>query len=70
MHKVYSMGKNPDAGKDWGHEEKGVTEEKKFGWHHQLNGYEFELTPGDGEGQGGLTCCSVWGCRVRHDLVS
>ena len=37
------------------------------GWHHQLNGHEFEQTPGDSEGQGSLACCSPWGCRVEHD---
>ena len=40
------------------------------GWHHQLNGPEFEQALGDGEGQGNLVCCSPWGCRVRHDLVT
>ena len=39
------------------------------GWHHHLKGHEFEQTLGDGYGQGGLTCCSSWGCRVRHDCV-
>ena len=38
-----------------------------FGWHHQLNGCEFEQIPGDGEGQGSLACYSLWGCRVRHE---
>ena len=46
-----------------------MTEEEMVGWHHQLNGREFEQTPGDDEGQGSLTCCSPWGCRVRHDLA-
>ena len=55
--------KDPDAGKDWRQEEKGMTEDKMVGWHHQLNGYEFEQTPGDGEGQGSLACCSPWGHR-------
>ena len=50
--------KNPDAGKDWRQEEKGTTEDKIVGWHHQLNGHEFEQVVGDGEGQGGLGCCS------------
>ena len=40
------------------------------GWHHRLNGPEFEQVPGDGEGQGSLVCCSPWGCRVRYDLVT
>ena len=46
--------KDPDAGKDWRQEEKGATEDEMVGWHHQLNGHEFEQTPGDGEGQGSL----------------
>ena len=41
--------------------EKGMTEDEMVGWHHQLNGHEFEQAPGDGEGQGSLTCCSPWG---------
>ena len=45
----------------WGQEEKGVTEDEMVGWHHQLNGHEFEQTLGDGEAQGSLTCCSHWG---------
>ena len=40
------------------------------GWHHRLNGHEFEQAPGDSEGQGRLACYSLWGCRVRHDLVT
>ena len=55
------IGKDPDAGKDWRQEEKGVTEDKMVGWHHQLNAYEFEQTLGDSEGQGSLACCSSWG---------
>ena len=50
------IGKNPDAGKDWGQEEKGTTEDEMVGWYHQLNGHEFEQTPGVGDGQGSL----VW----------
>ena len=50
-----------DAGKDRRQEEKGTTEDKMVGWHHQLNGHEFEQAPGDGEGQGSLACCSPWG---------
>ena len=53
--------KDPDAGKDWGQEEKGMTEGGMVGWHHQLKGHEFEQTPGVGDGQGGLACCSPWG---------
>ena len=54
-------GKDPDAGKDWGHEEKGMTEDEMVGWHHWLNWHEFGQTPGDSEGQGSLACCSPWG---------
>ena len=53
--------KDPDAGKDWRQEEKGVTEDEMVGWHHQLDGHEFEQTLGDGEGQGNLACCNPWG---------
>ena len=55
------IGKDPDAGKDWGQEEKGTTEDEMVGWHQWLNGHEFEQAPGVGEGQGGLVCCSPWG---------
>ena len=55
------IGKDPDSGKDWRVEEKGKTEDEIVGWYHQLNGHEFEQTPGDGEGQGSLECCSPWG---------
>ena len=47
-----------------------MTEHETIGWHHRLNGHEFEQTLGDGEGQGSLACCSPWGHRVEHDLVS
>ena len=47
-----------------------MTEDEMVGWHHQLNGHEFQQTPGDSEGQGSLACCSPWGCRVRHDLLT
>ena len=53
----------PDAGKDWGQEEKGTTEDEMVGWHHWLDGREFEWTPGVGDGQGGLACCDSWGCK-------
>ena len=49
-----SLEKNPDAGRDWGQEEKGTTEDEMVGWHHQFNGPELEQTPGDSEGQGSL----------------
>ena len=57
-------GKDPDAGKDWGQEEKETTEDELVGWHHWLSGHEFEETPGDGEGQGSVACCSPWGHRA------
>ena len=53
----------PDAGKDWRQEKKGKTEDEMVGWHHRLNGHEFEQAPGVGDGQGGLPCCSSWGCK-------
>ena len=52
--------KDLDVGKDWGQEEKTVTEDEMFGWHHWLNGNEFEQTLGDSEGQGSLACWSPW----------
>ena len=55
------IGKDPDAGKNWGQEEKGATEDEMVGWHHQLNGHEFEQIAGDSEGQRRLVCCSPWG---------
>ena len=55
------IGKDPDDGKDWRQEENGMTEDEMAGWHHRLNGHEFELTPGVGDGQGSLVCCSPWG---------
>ena len=58
--KSWLTGKDHDAGKDWRQEEKETTEDEMAGWHHWLNGHEFEQTPGDGEGQGGLACCSPW----------
>ena len=51
------IGKDPDAGKDWRQEEKGTTEDEMIGWHHRLNGHEFEQPPGDSEGQESLACC-------------
>ena len=53
--------KDREAGKDWRQEEKGMTEDGMVGWHHWLSGHEFKQTPGDGEGQGSLECCSPWG---------
>ena len=60
--------KDPDAGKDWGQEEKGTTEDEMAGWHHWLNGHGFGWTPGVGDGQGGLACCSSWG-RKESDTT-
>ena len=59
--KSWLIGKDPDTGKDWGQEKKGTTEDETVGWHHELSGHEFEQTLGDGEGQGSLVCCSLWG---------
>ena len=53
--------KDLDAGKDWGQEEKGTTEDEMVGWHHRLNGHGFGWTPRVGDGQGGLACCGSWG---------
>ena len=61
--KSHLIGKAPDAGKDWGQEEKRVKMDEMVGWHHRLNGHEFEQTLGDGEGQRSLACCSPWGCK-------
>ena len=59
--KSWLIGKDPDAGKDWGQEEKGMTEDEMVGWHHWLDGHGFGWTPGVGDGQGGLACCNSWG---------
>ena len=59
--KNWLTGKDPDAGKDWGQEENGMTQDEMVGWHHQLDGYEFEQAPGVGDGQGSQACCSPWG---------
>ena len=59
--KRWLIRKDPVAGKDWRQEEKGMTEDERVVWHHQLNGHEFVQTPGDGEGQGGLVCWNPWG---------
>ena len=62
--KSWLTGKDPDAGKNWSQEEKGTTEDKMAGWHHRLNGHEFEQAPGDDEGQGDLAC---YGPRGRKE---
>ena len=61
--KSWLIGKDTDAGKDWGREEKGRTEDEMAGSHHWLNGHELEQTSGDTERQGSLACCSPWGCK-------
>ena len=61
--KSWLIWKDPDAGKDWGQEEKRMIEDEMVGWHHRLNGHEFGWTPGVGDGQGGLACCGSWGCK-------
>ena len=61
--KSWLIGKDSDAGRDWGQEEKGTTEDEMAGWHHWFDEYESEWTPGVGDGQGGLACCSSWGCK-------
>ena len=60
--------KDPNAGKDW-RQKKEMTEDEMVGWHHWLNGHEFEQAPGDGEGQESLACYSPWDHRVRHNWV-
>ena len=55
------IGKDPNAGKDWRQQEKGMTEDEMVGWHHRLNGHQFKQAPGVGDGQGSLVCCSPWG---------
>ena len=66
--KSWLIGKDPDAGKDWRWEEKRKTEDEVVGWHHRLNGHEFEQAPVDSEGQGSLVCCSPWG-RKESDMT-
>jgi len=64
--KRYLIRKDPDAGKDWRQEEKGVTEDEMVAWHHWLYGHEFEQVPGVGDWQGSLVCCSPWGCKESY----
>ena len=61
--KSWLIGKDSDAGRDWGQDEKGTTEDEMAGWHHWLDGRESEWTPGVGDGQGGLECCNSWSCK-------
>ena len=66
--KSWLIGIDSDAGRDWGQEEKGMTEDEMAGWHHWLNGRESGWTPGVGDGQGGLACCNSWG-RKESDMT-
>ena len=66
--KGWLIGKDSDAGRDWGQEEKGTTEDEMAGWHHWLERPESEWTPGVGDGQGGLACCDSWG-RKESDTI-
>ena len=66
--KSWLIGKDSDAGRDWGQEEKGTTEDEMAGWHHGLDGRESEWTPGVGDGQRGLACCDSWG-RKESDVT-
>ena len=65
--KSWLIWKDPDAGEDWGQEEKGTTEDEMVGWHHWLNGHGLGYTPGVSDGQGGLVCCSSWD-RKESDM--
>ena len=66
--KSWLIGKDPDAGRDWGQEEKGMPEDEMDGWHHWLDGHESGWIPGVGDGQGGLACCDSWG-RKESDTT-
>ena len=66
--KNWLIRKDPYAGKDWRQKEKGTTENEMVGWHHRLNGHEFEQAPGVGDGQGSLVCCSPW-CHKELDMT-
>ena len=66
--KSWLIGKDSDARRDWGQEEKGTTEDEMVGWHHRLDAHEFGWTPGVADGQGGLVCCNSWG-RKESDTT-
>ena len=68
--KTWLIRKEPETEKPWRQEEKGMTESEMVGWHHWLNGREFEQVPRDGEGQGSLACCSPWGHKIQHNWVT
>ena len=67
--KNWLIGKDPDAGTDWGQEEKGMTEDEMVGWHHRLHRHEFEQALGVGDGQGSLACCGPWGHKELDTTV-
>ena len=66
--KSWLTGKDSNAGRDWGQKEKGTPEDEMAGWHHWLDGWESEWTPGVCDGQGGLACCDSWG-RIESDTT-
>ena len=66
--KSWLIGKDSDAGRGWGREEKGMTEDEMAGWHHWLDGCESEWIPGVGDGQGGLACCDSWGHKESDTI--
>ena len=66
--KSWPIGKDPDARRDWGQEEKGTTQDEMAGWHHRLSGHEFGWAPGVGDGQVGEACCGSWG-RKESDTI-
>ena len=66
--KSWLIGKDSDAGRDWGQDEKGTTEDEMAGWHHGFDGSESEWTPGDGDEQGGLECCNSWVTKSQTRL--
>ena len=68
--KNWLIKKNADSGKEWWHEEKGMTEDQMVLSQHRFNRHEFEQASGDGRGQGSLVCCSPWGHRIRHDWAT
>ena len=70
--KHWLIGKDPDAGRDWRWEEKGMTEDEMVWWHHRLDGHEFDQALGVGDGQGSLACCSTWSCKEldRHEWLN
>ena len=68
MRRADSFEKDPDAGKDWGQEEKQMTEDEMVGWHHRLNGHGFGWTLGVADGQGDLACCDSWVCTESNPI--